>query len=149
MNRYPLIQRAPGLLPWYDSLAGFQREVHRLFQDLAETGYGPGLDLYEEEEAFVLQCELPGMGREQIAVSFQEGVLSVSGERKPLRESGGLLRAERRLGKFERHVLIPGAVDPARIQATYVDGILRVLLPKAESAKPRQIPVSTAETEKA
>ena len=60
MNRYPLIQRAPGLLPWYDSLAGFQREVHRLFQDLAETGYGPGLDLYEEEEAFVLQCELPG-----------------------------------------------------------------------------------------
>jgi HSP20 family protein len=149
MNRYSILNPTLGVSPWnaVGSLTGFQEEMNRLFQGLAElpVTQRPALDLYEENEVYVLYCELPGMGREQIDVSFHEGILSISGERKPLRESAEMFRAERRIGKFERRIAIPGAVDPARILATYVDGVLKVVLPKAESSKPRQIPVTGPE----
>lgn len=147
MNRYSILNPTLGVLPWNSlgSLAGFREEMNRLLQGAVEGARIPALDFYEEDEAFVLYCELPGMGREQIAVSFQEGILSISGERKPLRNPSELFRAERQFGKFERRVRVQSAVDPARILATYVDGVLKVVLPKAESSKPRQIPVSTPE----
>lgn len=144
MNRHHMLNTS--LLPWTPFRRGLREEINLLFPGVAQPVSAPPIDLYEQEGAFVLHCELPGMGRDQIAVSFQEGVLSISGERKPDRAPEGAFRVERRTGRFERRIALPAAVDPARIEATYVDGVLRVLLPKPESAKPRVIPVQVPET---
>jgi HSP20 family protein len=147
MNRYSILNPTLGGLPWNSigSLAGFREEMNGRLHG-TEGARIPALDFYEEDEAFVLDCELPGMGCEQIAVSFQEGILSICGERKPPRDLAEVFRAERQFGMVERRITIPSAGDPARILATYVDGVLKVVLPKTESSKPRVIPVHVPET---
>jgi len=109
---------------------------------LAE-GSLPALDLYEDKDALIVAVELPGMKKEDIAISLEDGVLSVSGERKQgsKHESAVACRCERVLGHFERRVSLPGKVDAGKIKAAYTDGVLTVTLPKAEEAKPKQIQI--------
>ena len=83
------------------------------------------------------------MRREDIEISLRDGTLTISGERK--RETSGgekSERTERYVGKFRRSIQLPTHVDANKINATYRDGILKVTLPKAEEAKPKQISVS-------
>jgi HSP20 family protein len=103
----------------------------------------PALDLYQEPDRLVVKLEVPGARKEDIQVSVDAGVLTISGERK---ESGRpadatICRCERTLGQFERQVTLPWKVDGTQIKATYGDGVLTVTLPKAEEAKTKQIPV--------
>ena len=107
------------------------------------SGWSPALDLYQNNDNVVAVVELPGMRREDIEISLHDGTLTISGERK--REiSGGEKseRTERYVGKFRRSITLPTHVDANKVNATYRDGILTVTLPKAEEAKPKQIPVS-------
>jgi HSP20 family protein len=87
--------------------------------------------------------ELPGLKREDIAVSLDDGVLVVSGERKTetVDEGTEIHRQERYYGKFSRALTLPSAVAADKVKAAYKDGILTVTLPKAEEAKPKQIAV--------
>ncbi len=148
---YQTTELAPGTP--LDRLAGLRDEMNRLFDfslPARETGFfgawTPNLDVYDDREMFVVLCELPGMTREEVNVSFQDGVLTISGERKPAQEPerGEVFRSERYFGKFQRTVSLPGGVDADRVSATYTDGVLRVALPKLEAAKLRQIPVGAA-----
>jgi HSP20 family protein len=86
------------------------------------------------------------MKKEEIDISLHDGVLTISGERKQEREAknGDTFRSERYFGKFQRSVTLPASVDGGKVKASYKDGILRVELPKAEEAKPRQIEVSVS-----
>ncbi len=120
------------------SLAGFTSASQPLYQ-----GWLPALDLYEDQDQFVLKAELPGMKREDIGISLHDGVLTLSGERQEEKnlEKAETYRSERFLGKFQRSLSLPGPVDSAKVQACYKDGILAVNLPKAEHAKPKQIEV--------
>ena len=104
--------------------------------------WGPAIDLYDEKENLVLKAEIPGMKKEDIEVSLQEGFLSISGERKESHESAETHRSERFVGRFHRTLSLPVKVQGDKIKATYKDGVLRVVLPKAEEAKPKQIPVT-------
>lgn len=107
------------------------------------TGWSPALDLYDNKESLVAVVELPAMRKEEIEISLHDGTLTISGERK--RESSNdenAERTERYVGTFRRSIALPTRVDPARVSATYRDGILTVTLPKAEEAKPKQIQVS-------
>ena len=91
----------------------------------------------------VAVVELPGMRKEDIDISLHDGTLTISGERK--RESTGgekAQRTERYVGTFRRSIALPTRVDADKVTATYQDGILKVTLPKAEEAKPKQIQVS-------
>jgi len=91
----------------------------------------------------VAVVELPGMRREDIEISLHDGTLTISGERKRETSNGERAeRTERYIGKFRRSVTLPTRVDANKVSATYRDGILTVTLPKAEEAKPKQIPVS-------
>jgi len=107
------------------------------------TGWSPVLDLYESGDHFVAVIELPGMRKEDIDISLHDGTLTISGERKRESNNGETAqRTERYVGTFRRSITLPTRVDAGKVSATYQDGILKVTLPKAEDAKPKQIKVS-------
>lgn len=107
------------------------------------TGWSPALDLYESGDHLVAVVELPGMRKEDIDISLHDGTLTISGERKRESNNGETAqRTERYVGTFRRSISLPTRVDPSKVSATYQDGILKVTLPKAEEAKPKQIQVS-------
>ena len=99
------------------------------------SGWSPALDLYQNNDNVIARVELPGMRKEDIEISLQDGMLTIAGERK----SEG---TERYVGKFRRSVSLPTQVDANKVAATYRDGILTITLPKAEEAKPKQIQVN-------
>jgi HSP20 family protein len=107
------------------------------------TGWSPALDLYESGDHLVAVVELPGMRKEDIDISLHDGTLTISGERKRENANGEKTqRTERYVGTFRRSISLPTRVDAGKVSATYQEGILRVTLPKAEEAKPKQVHVS-------
>jgi HSP20 family protein len=106
------------------------------------TGWSPALDLYENNDNVVAVAELPGMRKEEIEISLHEGTLTIAGERKRESSNGEKAeRTERYIGTFRRSIVLPTSVDANKVSATYRHGILTVTLPKAEEARPKQIPV--------
>jgi len=107
------------------------------------TGWSPALDLYESGDNMVAVIELPGMRKEDIDISLHDGTLTISGERKRESTNNGetAQRTERYVGTFRRSIALPTRVDASKVSAAYQDGILKVTLPKAEEAKPKQIQV--------
>ena len=144
----------PELTNWspLDRLASFRDEIDRLFdtgtpaQSSFFSGWNPTLDVYDEKDRFLVSVELPGMKKDEINLSYQAGVLTVSGERKHEREGkeGETFRSERYFGKFQRSVSLPASIDSSKVTATYKDGVLMIDLPKAEEAKPKQIQVNVS-----
>jgi HSP20 family protein len=145
----------PTLATWptFGRLSELRNEIDRLFESpLSEltghsqllNGWTPALDVYEEKDSFVVRAELPGMKKEEIEVSFHDGSLSLSGERKSetKHEDAEVYRAERFFGRFQRTISLPATVAADKIKAAYKDGVLTVTLPKTEEAKPKQIDVS-------
>ena len=145
----------PSLSTWpsFGRLSDLRDEIDRLFDsplnELARTsqllsGYAPALDVFEEKNHFVVKAELPGMKKEDIEVSFHDGSLSISGERKneTKHEDAEVYRSERYFGRFQRTVTLPAPVAADKVKAAYKDGVLTVTLPKTEEAKPKQIDVS-------
>jgi len=139
---------------WYEMApwASLRSEINRLFDNSVEdwaslprlmSAWGPALDLGEEKDNLWVRVEIPGMKKEDIEVSLEEGMLVISGERKPNADyrEAQVHRSERFYGRFSRSVALPTAVNPDKVKASYVDGILTVTLPKAEEAKPKQIEV--------
>jgi HSP20 family protein len=112
------------------------------------TGWTPALDLYQNNDNVVAIVELPGMRKEDIEISLQDGMLTIGGERKSETGDNGngenAARTERFTGKFRRSVTLPTRVDASKVNATYKDGLLTVTLPKAEEAKPKQIQVNVS-----
>jgi HSP20 family protein len=115
------------------------REARELWGD-----WSPALDAFEDKEKYTVSVELPGLKKEDIAVSVHDGVLTVSGERKTETDlkDGIVHRTERYYGKFTRSVSLPSTVRADKVSAAYKDGVLTVEVPKAEEARPKTIPVS-------
>ncbi len=131
----------------FDSL---DAELSELLQDSfnrlqvgTNGGWTPPMDIVESKEAYIIRAELPGMNKEDINVELNDGTLTLSGERKPQEPAEGVeyRRTERVNGKFVRTVVLPKTVNQTAIQASYIDGVLEIQVPKAEEAKPRQITV--------
>lgn len=121
--------------------------LNRMFEDFMGSGSGsgrgwaPAVDIYEtKDREFVIKAELPEMKREDINVTFENNVLTLTGERKA-EFDGDYHRAERFYGRFSRSFTLPATVDGGRINASYKDGVLTVRVPQREEAKPRQIAV--------
>ena len=108
------------------------------------AGVFPLLNVSHDPENYYVRSEIPGMTLEQLEVSVTGRSLTVSGEREIPSESEGVRyhRREREAGKFRRQMNLPTDVEADKVQAKYRDGILMVVLPKAESAKPKKIKVS-------
>jgi HSP20 family protein len=102
------------------------------------------MDLVETEDHYLLKADLPGMRQDEVAIEFNDGTLTISGERNAEyeRKEKGFFRLERSFGKFSRSLTLPDGIDPDRIDASFHDGVLEVTIPKPEQRKPRRIAVS-------
>ena len=127
----------------------FSSEFTRLFNTLwdaptASRQWVPEMDLVESDDHYLLKADLPGMKQDDVSIEFNDGTLTISGERKAEyeRKEKGFFRLERSFGKFSRSLTLPEGVDPDKIEATFHDGVLDVVIPKPEQRKPRRIEVA-------
>ncbi len=137
----------------FEELDRMRREMDRLFDGLTRgysrqpfAGLFPLLNVTEDADSYYVRAELPGMKPGELDISVTADSLSISGERKiaAAGEEAKYHRREREAGKFSRIVSIPSVVDTEKVEAKCDDGILTVILPKAASAKPKQITVKAA-----
>ena len=105
----------------------------------------PACDITEDDRSIRLQLELPGVKPEDIRLSIEDNVLSVRGEKRQVAEERNerVHRYERSYGAFERSFTLPSSVDSGSIDANFENGILTVMIPKSERAKPREIRLGT------
>jgi HSP20 family protein len=110
------------------------------------SAWYPACDVFEDKEAVKIVAELPGVKPEDVKLSLENNLLSIRGEKKQEAEerSERVHRYERSYGTFERAFVLPSTVDGDKISADYQNGILTIVVPKVERARPREIPVRTA-----
>jgi len=146
----------------FRDLMNLQDEVNTLFRRSFFRGaevpaaveaaavWAPALDLYESDEKLTVEVELPGLEAKDIDISLEDDILHIKGERK----FGGEVkeenyhRIERAYGFFERNIPLPRKVDGDKVSASVNGGVLRIELPKAVEAKPKQIPIVVEEEKK-
>jgi HSP20 family protein len=126
----------------------FSREVDRLFDRLFDAPaqaqrWAPAMDLVEAEDHYVLKADLPGVSEEDVTIEVENGLLTISGERKSEHErtEKGFYRLERAFGRFQRQMTLPEGIDPEGVSADFDRGVLAVHIPKPEQVKPRRISI--------
>ncbi|WP_244303916.1 Hsp20/alpha crystallin family protein [Streptomyces lydicus] len=113
-----------------------------LSRSLSETmAWAPLADMSETDDAYLIECELPGAKREDIDVEITEHDLAITGEITEREREGVLRRRGRPVGRFEYRALLPTDVKADDVQASLSDGVLKVTIPKAKAAKPRHIEI--------
>lgn len=120
---------------WFRSPAVLRRE---------ETAKMPAIDVSENEGAYLVKAELPGVVREDLNVTINDGVLTINAERKEEKKDekdGRVIRQERYYGKFVRSLRLGSDIDEGRIEAQYENGVLNLSLPKTAEVKPRKVDV--------
>jgi HSP20 family protein len=136
-------------------LLSLQDRMNRLFDDsmrgmrpgeegLASAIWSPAVDIYETENEVILKAELPEINQKDIEIQVENNTLILRGERKFEKEAKreNFHRIERAYGNFSRSFTLPNTIDQERIRADYKDGILKVMMPKREEIKPKQIKVA-------
>ena len=138
----------------FRELRGLQDEMNRLFTSVApfsgdrEEMFGgawsPRVDIFENKDSLELEAELPGMKREDFELSFENNVLTLSGERKfeKKTDENNYHRVERAYGSFTRSFTLPQTVTAEGAKAEFNNGILHVSLPKREETKARKIEIT-------
>jgi HSP20 family protein len=143
--------------PFQDLLA-IQDEMNQLFgraigtpggqgrSQQGQTGqrmWAPALDISERKDAYVVAVEVPGVKADDLDITLEDGLLTIQGERQFTQESSEqqFHRVERRYGSFRRSITLPAQVQAEQIEASFEDGVLQVIVPKAEEAKPKKISV--------
>jgi HSP20 family protein len=110
--------------------------------DLPAPRYDPAFDVAESETAWHVTAELPGLDPKDVEISVIGSVLTVKGEKKAEKSEGESVRkTERRIGKFARSFEFPTELDGAKVEARAKNGVLTIVLPKAEAAKPKSITI--------
>jgi HSP20 family protein len=144
MARYGQLSRWE---PLHDIMS-LQNELSRLFGTSsnvvsAQGSWMPSLDVYEAEDRFVINVDLPGVRPDDIDVTLDQNMLTVKGERRFEQkvDQDNYHRVERTYGAFHRTLSLPSQVDADGIQAEFRDGVLEVVVPKEEVARPRKIKV--------
>jgi len=149
------------LVEWNPSkeLLGIEREFNRMFNNLGNRfGFGNGdnvdkeyenavwsplSDVYEDKDNYVLTLDLPGIKKDNVKISYVDGQLNISGERKNEKESkdGTYHRVERSYGKYFRSFSLPKEIKEDKIDAEFKDGQLTITVSKAEEVKPKEIDI--------
>ena len=136
----------------FDELERMRRDMDRLSEGLTRgllrepmAGVFPLMNVTEDKDNYYVRAELPGMKADDLDISVTGDTLSISGERKipGEDEKAQYHRREREAGQFSRIVSLPAQVDTGKVEARCTDGVLTVVLPRAEAAKPKQIAVKT------
>ncbi len=120
------------------------RDGGREWMTVAE--WAPVVDIIEDDKEYLIKAELPEVEKNDVRVTVENGVLTITGERRAEKEENGkrYRRVERSYGNFVRSFTVPDDADAGKVAAEFKDGLLKVRLPKSEEAKPRQIEVKVA-----
>jgi HSP20 family protein len=107
------------------------------------TAWAPALDISERKDAYLVTVELPGVEADDLEITLEDGLLTIQGERQFTSESSEeqFHRIERRYGAFRRSITLPAQVQAEQIQASFDNGVLQIVVPKMEEAKPKRIQV--------
>ena len=126
--------------------------VDRFFEDFAsrdhiggEKAWTPSMDVSENENAFTVKAEVPGMDKKDIDITLTDGLLTIKGEKKSERNEAeeNYHLVESSYGSFSRTLRLPVDVELSKVDAKYKDGILTIVLPKAEETMPKKIEVKS------
>jgi HSP20 family protein len=131
----------------FRDLRTFEDEFDRLMgRAYSRDTWMPALDVKESSDRFEVTVDLPGLEPKDVSVTFEEGMLTVSGKRQFQEEDKGDTwhRIERGFGTFARAIRLPQTADTERIEASFDKGVLKVSVPKTEQAKPRTIEVRSS-----
>ena len=134
------------------SMIDLQNEVNQLFNDFysspgtarsGATVWHPLVDISETENEIIVVAEVPGMNKEDLKISIQENILTLQGEKKQeqKKKDEQYHRIEREYGQFERSFSLPTTVNTNKIKATCKEGVLTIILPKTEEAKPKELAI--------
>lgn len=137
-NRNPYTDLANSIEKmFYD---GFVRRV----DDTPVSAWTPDVDVIEEEGAYVVKADIPGIAKEDVHVEVENGMLTIRGEKKEEKEEKGktFYRQERVYGSFSRSFHLPETADVDAIKAVHKDGLLELTIPKKEETKPKKIDIS-------
>jgi HSP20 family protein len=142
---------------WWDpfrDLETIQSEMNRLFDSsllrfgdsnvgLLDGAWSPAVDIYDSKDNVMVKADIPGMKKDEIEVSVRNDTLIIKGEKKHEKETKekDYVRTERFYGAFNRAIRLPAEVDPAKVNASYKNGVLEFVLPKKEESKPKQITI--------
>lgn len=112
-------------------------------EEISRGAWVPAVDIFETPESIVLKAELPGITKDDIFVEVKDNTLSLKGEKKFEKEvkEENYHRVERSYGSFQRAFTLPSTGQQDKVKAKFKDGILQIVLPKVEEAKPKQIKV--------
>lgn len=132
--------------------APLQREFNRFFDELGdsfgaftETHFAPSMDVAETKDGLTVTLEVPGLTRDQIQVTAEDDVLTVSGEKSETHEKteGEIRLTERSFGRFSRSIRLPRSADGSRIDAAMKDGVLTIAIPKRPGAETKTIEIQS------
>jgi HSP20 family protein len=149
---YPTLWRSSAAPSVWDDLTSARREVDRVFDRFfGQTGaqgmtvWAPAVDVRETNDEIQVTAELPGLALQDVSVTVENGVLTISGEKKQEvqegKEDSSYYLYERRYGHFERSFSLPRTVSAEKVRARFENGVLTVALPKMEEAKPRKVQI--------
>ena len=134
------------LMPTFNRMLAYDRDLDRLVHWNAQRSFVPTLDVVERADAYLISAELPGVDPSAVEISFENNTLTLRGTKQPWlqpqqTEELRVYTAERLSGQFERAVRLPEYVEGDKIEATYAHGVLTITVPKAVAARPRRIEV--------
>jgi HSP20 family protein len=132
------MHRMPG--QWFGQFSPFAQQP---VAGPAVQAWAPAVDITERKDAYLVAAELPGVGTGDVEITFQDGLLTIQGERHPAGDTAAekVHLAERRYGAFRRSITLPSHVQADKIEASAQDGVLLILVPKAEEARTKRIQV--------
>jgi HSP20 family protein len=141
------------LVRWdpFREITTLQNEMSRLLNtvngDAGTRPWMPAVDVWENDDEIVYAFDLPGIAEDEIGIEFEDGSLTVSGERERTQEVSDdrLYRYERRFGSFTRTIGLPQGVDEDAIKADYRDGVLEIRVAKPEQPEPRRIQIGSGQ----
>ncbi len=140
----PTRQRMMSTFPEWDHLMnGF---FSNRLENTELTDWTPAIDIDENNDAFVVIADLPGLTKKDISINIKENMLTISGERKIEKkdENKNYCRSERRYGSFKRSFQLTDQVIADKISASFKSGVLTVTVPKAEEVKPKEIEIKVS-----
>ena len=133
----------------YQGLSSLPKDLDHFFGNFGldfqntDKVWNPSIDVIESENDYEVKAEIPGMEKDDIKVSFEDNMVTLTGEKKRESEENdrNYRRIERSYGKFERSFRLPNGINVDEIKANYKNGVLSISMPKSEASKPKEIAV--------
>jgi len=130
----------------FSEMERLRREMNGLFSNFGQASVSttyPLMNVYDDKDNILVTAELPSLAKDQVNITFSDGILTVSGKQQPLATTKGMtvVRKERSEGDFEKTLRVPIKIKQDAIKASFGNGILSITMPKAEEVKPKTIAI--------